>query len=477
MHWEPHRYQLKAIEHAITRADGASALFLDPGLGKTAISLGIITVLKSHGAFKRALILAPRRPMLSTWPQELRKWNQFRGLTMTTAYRSLAERVTALRTPSDIVLAHYDLLVQRYQRGVADIIEHIETETGVFPFDVLILDESTKIKNTDTQRYKALKRIAHKFERRILLTGTPAPNGLHDLFGQITIADNGRRLGANITKFRNEYFVPTFIPGVPVPKWTPKVDAEQRIFAKIGDMAMRMKAEDYITMPERIFNIIKLPIPEIVGKIYRRFERDFIAGVTTGAITAANAAAAATKMRQIASGTVYTDTGTEQLHINKSSLLLGLIDEQNGQPLLVVVAFRSEIEHLRGVLRKAGHEDPPFIIGGVSDATCKDIETRWNRGQIPVLLVHPTTVALGLNLQAGGNAVCWYSLTWNLEEFDQTNRRVWRQGQQAKTCIVHMLTAESTIDERIAATLTEKDASQARLFAALTDHLKEKYHV
>lgn len=477
MLWTPHQYQLHAIEHAVTQPDGAAALFLDPGLGKTSISLGVISVLKSHGMFKRALILAPRRPMLSTWPRECQKWDQFHGFTLSTVYGNATERAAALRKRSDIVLSHYDLLVQPNARGLVDMIEALEAETGEFPFDVLILDESTKIKNTDTQRYKALKRIAHKFTRRILLTGTPAPNGLQDLFGQITTADLGKRLGKGITKFRQEYFTPEFIPGVPVPKWTPKHDAEQRIFAKLGSMALRLKAEDYIDMPTRLFNTITVQLPSAVMKTYRKVERDYIAGVKTGVITAANAAAAAMKMRQVASGTVYTDNGVEELHDAKAEALLDLIEEQNGQPLMVAVAFRSEVDYLRRVLREAGHGDVPFIIGGVTDSRANEIENKWNRGEIPVLLVHPTTVALGLNLQAGGNAVCWYSLTWNLEEFDQTNRRVWRQGQQAKTCIVHVLAAEGTIDERIAATLTDKDASQARLFAALTDYVKENHSV
>lgn len=478
MKWTPHPYQLHAIEHAVTRTDGAAALFLDPGLGKTSISLGVLSVLKDHGMFKRALIIAPRRPMISTWPRECKKWDQFTGFTLATAYGSPAAREHALKAKTDILLTHYDLLASRGNVvGLVQMIEELEQATGEFPFDVLILDESTKVKNPSTGRFKALKKIAHKFQRRILLTGTPAPNGLGDLFGQITIADLGKRLGTGITKFRTEYFTPEFIPGVPVPKWNPKRDAEQRIFAKLADMTLRLKAEDYIDMPERIFNTIPVQLPADVMKTYRKVERDYIAGVKSGVITAANAAAAAMKLRQVASGTVYTDNGTEYLHDAKAEALLDLIEEQNGQPLMVVVAFRSEVEYLRNVLVEQGHGDVPFIIGGISDARSNEIENKWNRGEIPVLLVHPTTVALGLNLQAGGNAVCWYSLTWNLEEFDQTNRRVWRQGQQAKTCIVHVIAAESTIDERIAATLTDKDASQARLFAALTSYVKENTSV
>jgi SNF2 family DNA or RNA helicase len=481
--WNPHHYQLRAMQLAVTRTDGACAIFADPGLGKTSISYGVISVLKEHAMFRRALVVAPRRPASSTWPKERSKWAQFKDFTIASAMGDRNERQRALQSKTDILITHYDLLATRANvLGLVDMILDEEKRTGVFPFDVLILDESTKIKNSSTERYKALKKIAHKFERRVLLTGTPAPNGLHDLFGQITIADGGVRLGTTLGKFRREYFVPEFIPGVPVPKWNPQATAEDRIFAKIGDMALRLKAEDYIDMPERLFNTITVQAPADVMKVYRKVERDYIAGWKSGVIKASNAAASAMKLRQIASGTVYAeDEGservTEYLHDAKARALLDLIEEQNGQPLMVAVAFRSEVQYLRDVLVEQGFGDVPYIIGGVSDKRANEIEDKWNRGEIPVLLVHPTTVSLGLNLQSGGNAVCWYSLTWNLEEFDQTNRRVWRQGQQAKTCVIHIIATEGTIDQRIAETLSNKDADQSRLFKALTDYVKEKENV
>lgn len=481
--WNPHQYQLKAMQLAVTRTDGAAAIFADPGLGKTSISYGVIEILRSHGMFKRALVIAPRRPANSTWPKERDKWTQFSKTTIASAMGDRNSRQRALQSKSDILITHYDLLATRANvLGLVDMILDEEQRTGSFPFDLLILDESTKIKNSSTARFKALKKIAHKFERRILLTGTPAPNGLHDLFGQISLADGGVRLGTTVTKFRREYFIPEMRPGVPVPLWHPKADAEPRIFAKIGDMALRLKAEDYIDMPERQFNTISVTAPADVMKAYRKVERDYIAQWKSGHITAANAAASAMKMRQIASGTVYANDEdgnrvTEYMHNAKAEALIDLIEEQNGQPLMVCVAFRSEVEYLRNVLVEEGYGDVPYIIGGISDKRANELEDQWNRGEIQVLLVHPTTVSLGLNLQAGGNAVCWYSLTWNLEEFDQTNRRVWRQGQQAKTCVIHMIATEGTIDQRIADTLAGKDADQNRLFTALADYVKEHDHV
>lgn len=481
--WNPHHYQLRAMELAVTRPDGAAAIFADPGLGKTSISYGVIKVLQDNGMFKRALVIAPRRPAASTWPKERAKWAQFKDITIASAMGDRNSRERAVQAKTDILITHYDLLSTRANvLGLVDMIEDEEKRTGSFPFDLLILDESTKVKNSSTARFKALKKIAHKFERRILLTGTPAPNGLHDLFGQITIADGGVRLGTTVSKFRREYFIPEMKPGVPVPIWHPKADAEPRIFAKIGDMALRLKAEDYIDMPERLFNTINVQAPADVMKAYRKVERDYIAQWKSGHITAANAAASAMKMRQIASGTVYAqdedgERVTEYMHDAKAGALVDLIEEQNGQPLMVCVAFRSEVEYLRNVLAEQGYGDVPYIIGGISDKRANELEDQWNAGKIQVLLVHPTTVSLGLNLQAGGNAVCWYSLTWNLEEFDQTNRRVWRQGQQAKTCVIHMIATEGTIDQRIADTLSGKDADQNRLFTALADYVKEHDHV
>ena len=469
--WNPHQYQLRAMEHAVTRTDGAVALFLDPGLGKTSISYGVISVLKSHKMFKRALVIAPRRPMMSSWPREQSKWAQFADITIATAYGDKTARENALRSSSDILLTHYDLLATRGAIvGLVDRILALASELGEFPFDLLILDESTKVKNSSTARYKALKKIAHLFERRIVLTGTPAPNGLHDLFGQITIADLGKRLGRNVTTFRKAFFYPETIPGAPgVFNWIPQRDAEQRIFEKIGDMALRMQAEDYLDMPELQFNTIAVDLPAGVMRTYKAVAKEFFAGVASGNITAANAATAAMKLRQVASGTVYTDAGTEQLHDAKLEALVDLIDEQNGQPLMVCVAFRAEAFHLRDKLEAAGYGRAPVLIGGVSDSVANQIENDWNAGKVRVLICHPATVALGLNLQAGGNAVCWYSLTWNLEEFDQTNRRVWRQGQQSKTCVMHILAAEGTIDTRIASTLSSKDADQRRLFNSLLE--------
>jgi SNF2 family DNA or RNA helicase len=468
--WKPHPYQLRAIAQCVQQPEGASALFLDPGLGKTSCSYGALAVLKQHGMFKRALVLAPRRPMLTTWPNERAKWSQFEGFTLSTAYGDADARRAALEADSDIVLSHYDLLASRGKVvGLVEMIEKLAEQRGEFPFDVLILDESTKIKNHATERFKSLRRIANRFTRRILLTGTPAPNGLHDLFGQITICDGGARLGHTVTKFRREFFRETYKPGVPVALWEPQDDAEDRIFAKIGDIALRMDAKDYLEMPGLLFNSVPVPLDRASIDTYKRVERDFIAKIGEGTITAANAAAFAMKLRQIASGTVYTDNGAEAIHNGKFEALLDLIEEQSGQPLLVAVAFRSEAERLQAFLLDAGFGEVPSIMGGISDAEAVRLERAWNAGELPILIAHPTTVAHGLNLQGGGSAVCWFSLTWSLEEFLQFNARVWRQGQKAKTCVIHMLCAQGTIDEQIAAVLTDKDATQKRLF----DTLKE----
>jgi len=487
--WTPHHYQQTAMALAVTRTDGAAAIFADPGLGKTSVSYGVISILKQHGMFKRAWVVAPRRPCKLVWPKERDKWTQFKDFTIAQAMGNATQRAAALHAKTDIMVTHYGLLASKgtvgkagYVKGLVDMILEEEARTGVFPFDVLILDESTEIKHSSTDRWKALKKIAHKFDRRILLTGTPATKGLHDLFGQITITDGGKRLGATLTKFRREYFIPEFIPGVPVPKWHAKAEAEGQIFGKIGDMCLRLKNTDYLDMPELQYNKIEVELPADAMRMYRKVERDYIANWRSGKIVAANAAAAAQKMRQVASGTVYAadendERIVEQVHTEKSEALLELIEEQNGQPLLVCVAFRSEAAYLQRVISEAGYDKPPVLIGGVSDKVADDVEARWNRGEIPVLIVHPRTVRFGLNLQAGGNALVWYSLTWSLEDFIQSIARIWRQGQLNKHCIVHILCAIGTIDERIADTLSSDEASQERLFSALTEYVKEHDNV
>jgi SNF2 family DNA or RNA helicase len=429
-------------------------------LGKTSISLAIYTVLKARGAVQTLLVVAPRRAMLHTWPTEIAKWDQFKHLRVSKIHGTATERLAGLNAPADVYLIHYDNLhwLNAQMRG----------------FDMLVLDESTKIKNPSTLRFKSLLPMLPRFKMRVALSGTPTPLHIGDLFGQVYACDLGKRLGSSVTRFRTEFMQPRWIPGVPVPTWEPRPDADTRIFDKLGGMALRLSSAEHLQMPELIRNTIAVELPPPVLKQYRALKRDLVADIDGGKVTAANAAAASMKLRQMASGIVYPQEGAPQaVHSAKVDALLDLLEEQQGQPLLVATSFRSEVAHLRKVLQGAGYDNVHALVGGVSDAYADRVILAWNTGRLPVLLCHPTTVAHGLNLQSGGHSVCWFSMTFNLEEFIQFNARVWRQGQPSPRVIVHHIAARDTIDSHVDEVLRQKDARQVALFDALVRHTKE----
>jgi SNF2 family DNA or RNA helicase len=463
--WLAKPYQKQAIQHGLNcfKADGACALLLDPGLGKTSISLAIFTVLKARGAVQTLLVLAPRRAMLHTWPTEIAKWDQFKHLRVSLMHGNPQERLAGLNASADVYLMHYDNL-----HWLALALQGREA-----PFDVLVLDESTKVKNPSTRRFKSLFHMLPRFKMRVALSGTPTPLHIGDLFGQIYACDMGARLGSGITKFRTEYMNPKWIPGVPVPNWEPQRDAEARIFDKLDGMALRLSSKDHLQMPELIRNTITVDMPPEAFRQYRTLKRDLVVDIEGGKVTAANAAAGSMKLRQMASGIVYMQDGYAQIiHEAKIEALLDLLEEQQGQPLLVATGFRSEVEHLQRVLRTAGYGTVPALVGGITDAYADRVILAWNTGRLPVLVCHPTTVAHGLNLQSGGHSVCWFSMTFNLEEFIQFNARVWRQGQPSPHVIVHHIAARGTIDSHVDEVVRAKDARQTALFDALVQHAK-----
>lgn len=460
MRWVAKPYQLQAIQHVLN-GDGASALFADPGMGKSSITLACLVTLKARGEVCAMLVLAPRRAMLNTWPAEIAKWDQFQHLRVSLIHGNADERLAGLQAPADVYLMHYDNLHWLVEQQLPGSL------------DMLVCDESTKVKNPSTLRFKSLRPMLGQFKYRIALSGTPTPLHVGDLFGQVFACDSGKRLGASQTAFRTEYMRAIWIPGVPVPTWEPKPDAEVRVFDKLDGMALRLSSAKHLQMPALIRNTIEVTLPPEVMRFYGKLKRDLVVDIEGGKVTAASAAGASMKLRQFASGIVYTDTGPQSVHPCKVDALLDLLEEQQGQPLLVATAFRSEVAHLRHTLKGLGYGDVQALIGGISDKYAAEVIEGWNVGKYPVLLCHPNTVAHGLNLQAGGHSVCWFSMTFNLEEFIQFNARVWRQGQQSPHVIIHHITAKGTIDSHIDAVLKEKDARQNALFDALVAHAKE----
>jgi SNF2 family DNA or RNA helicase len=451
--WTPHPYQLRALTEMVSKP--GFGMFAEPGLGKTSTTLAAFSVLRENNAARGLLVVAPLRPCYRVWPTEVQKWTDFAHLRVAVLHGP--KKDVLLRREADVYVINYEGLA-----WLSAQLAKLTARGEPWPFDVLCLDESTKVKNTQTQRYKTLKALRDRFSRVWILTGTPAPNGIENLFGQIYMLDGGQRLGRFITHFRREYFTEERHYGG-YSLWTPRRDTQARVQAKIADITLALKAEDYLQMPRKIENRIEVTLPAGAQSTYKDIEDDFYAELTSGAVTAANAAAKGMKLRQIVGGGVYGTEGAVHLHDAKIEALADLIEEQEGQPLLVAVQFQHEVERIRAHLKD---KDIPYLGGGIGIGESNRIVDAWNRGEIPVLLAHPASVAHGLNLQAGGNAVAWFTLTWNLEEFDQFIARVYRQGQ-TKPVTIHYIVAVNTIDERVLEALRSKDRTQKSLMTAL----------
>lgn len=454
--WKPRPYQLDAAKHLL--GNPGAALFLEPGLGKTSVTLAALKALLTNGHAKRALVVAPLRVCYGVWPHEVRKWKGFDALSVAVLHG--AKKDAALAGPAQVCVINPE--------GLPWLVK--QPRAVLAKFDVLVIDESTKFKNRDTLRFQLLRdHLLPNAKRRWILTGTPAPNRLMDLWAQFFVIDGGERLGRFITHYRREYFVETWNGFAR--EYHPQRDAAPRIRSKIEDVAMYLAATDHLDMPELIVNDVKVDLPPAAREVYKRIEHEALAVLGDARISVAAKSAAQIKLRQITGGSVYVDGGgSKPVHTAKVDALVDLVDEQNGQPLLVAVGFRHEAEQLQAALRKEFELDVPYLGGGISAHAGDAIATRWNAGELPVLLAHPSSVAHGLNLQAGGHAVCWMTPTWSLEEYIQLNARVWRQGQTSPHVVIHHIVAAKTVDEDVFAALAAKQNVQQ----ALLDALKRK---
>jgi SNF2 family DNA or RNA helicase len=472
--WQPHAYQKKAVKFLLEHA--ASALFLDPGLGKTSITLAAIKLLKQKKLLDKVLLIAPLRVCYSVWPKEVSKWTDFGGLKVAVLHGPKKEE--ALKSEADIYIINpegLDWLLQAKKTKTAQGKTKADVDLRRFKnlgFDTLVVDELSKFKHTNTNRFKGLKLVLNTFRRRWGLTGSPASNGLLDLFGQCFIIDQGRTLGPYISHYRMKYFVPSH-DGF---SWNIREGAEDEIYERISPLALRMAADDYLDMPALIENNIRVDLPDNVMVMYNQLEEDLIAKIDSKIVVASTAAAASMKCRQVANGGLYLDPEVQaliklpkssrewvNLHTEKVDALADLIDELQGSPLLVAYDFAHDLDRLR---EKLG-QDVPYIGGGVSAARSAELEKLWNAGKLPVLLGHPQAMAHGLNLQEMGNHVCWHSMTWDYELYDQFIRRVLRQGNKAKKVFCHHIMARGTIDEVVLAAVKSKRRGQNALFDAL----------
>lgn len=454
MKYTPHEYQIIAIGEMVEKP--SVGLLMDPGLGKTSCSLAAYLVLKTAELIRGALVVCPLRPMHATWPAEVAKWDDFQGLSIGILHGPKKEKT--LQEDHDIYLINPEGLKW---------LEVAAKKLKRFPFNMLIVDESTRFKNTRSTRFRVLRKMLGKFKRRYILTGTPAPNGLLDLFGQIFILDAGATLGKYITKYRFEHFAPCGYGGY---TWELRPGEEKRIYKKLAPITVRLAQEDYLQLPELVITDHYIDLPRPVRALYDELEREFIVQLQEGQVTAVNAAVLTTKLRQVANGGVYVeDSSYQQLHYAKAELVAALVEEMQGQPCLVSYDFRHDLSRLQHTLEKTLGHTVPHIGAGVTNKRVDLIIEEWNAGHLPVVLGHPTSVAHGLNLQAG-RAVIFHSLTWNLGEYEQFIRRVWRQGQ-TKRVFVHRIIARGTIDEAVVSAL----AGKARTQNALLKALKKQY--
>ena len=451
--WKPHAYQKKTVKFMLQNA--AAGLFLDPGLGKTSVSLAVLKILKKEKLINKTLIVAPLRVCYSVWAREILKWSDFKDTTLTILHGK--DKVKNLQKDVDIYVINPEGLEWLSKQNFKKL-----------NFDVLIIDESSKFKATATKRFKILRTMLPSFRRRYILTGTPVPNGMMDLFGQIFILDLGASLGKFITHYRNTYFYPSGFGGY---EWKLQDGAEARIQEKIRPLTLRLEDSDYLELPEIIFNRVSVELPKNARLAYNEMERELFIALEKGDIVAANAAAASMKCRQIANGGVYgEDHKAFHLHMEKAEAVLGLVEELQGTPALIAYEFNHDLERLQRVLGA----DVPYIGGGVSAKRATALENAWNNGELPVLLGHPASIGHGLNLQNAGNHVIWHSLTWNFEYYDQFNKRVRRQGSKHKQVFVHHITAEDTIDDAILTTLASKNKTQRGLLDGLKDYMRKR---
>jgi SNF2 family DNA or RNA helicase len=440
-------------------SQGAAGLLLDPGLGKTSISLAAFKILKRRGLVDRMLVIAPLRVCYLVWPEEAKKWTDFHGLKIAVLHGR--KKMDALRGDADVLVINPE--------GLPWLVDHAN---AMRPWpDMLVVDESTRFKHTRTKRFKLLKKLLPRFRRRYILTGTPAPNGLLDLFGQIYLLDYGTALGRFITHYRMAYFYPTGYGGY---TWVLKPGAEEQIHGKLKPLTLRLDAKDYLKLPPKIETDLQVNLNAKAEKVYERLKKDLVLRLKEGEVTAMNAGVLTGKLRQVANGGIYMDDdpmdrgGVQSrksryatVHDEKVDLLEELIEELSGQPTLVSFEFRHDRDR---ILKRLG--DTPVLDGSTTAREGIAIERDWNAGKLPVLLVHPQSAAHGLNLQRGGRALIWFALPWDLELYDQLVRRIWRQGQKQRVFVYHLI-AKGTVDRLVLETLRRKTRTQRALLDAL----------
>lgn len=449
MKFIPHNYQKYAIEFILNHP--VAAVLLDMGLGKTVIALTAIhSLLFDSFEVSKVLVVAPLRVARDTWPNEVKKWEHLKDLRVSVAVGDAKKRKIALMRKADIYVINREM------------VKWLVEESGVpFDYDMVVIDELSSFKNPQSQRFKALMKVRSKVRRVVGLTGTPASNGLMDLFAEYKLLDMGQRLGRYITRYRLSYFQPDKTNGAIVYSYKPLPFAEEEIFKKIGDITISMKSGDFLQMPEKIMTEYEVEMNEKEKDAYERLKREMVVTIDDkDEITAANAASLCGKLSQMANGAVYTDDRNVQIfHERKLDALEDMIEAANGKPVMIAYWFQHDFDRIKNRLQEMGVE--------FEKIDSEDSIKRWNEGRLPVALIHPASAGHGLNLQSGGSTIIWFGLTWSLELYQQTNGRLWRQGQKDKTVVIQHIITKGTIDERILSALKHKDCTQEEMIAAV----------
>ena len=447
MNFSPHNYQAYAIDYIKTHP--IAAVLLDMGLGKTVISLTAISdLLFDSFEAHRILVIAPLRVARDTWPAEIEKWEHLQHLTYAVCVGTPKERRAALMAGADITI------INRENIGWL-----IDSSGFDFDYDMVIIDELSSFKNHKAKRFQSLMKVRPKVKRIVGLTGTPSSNGLMDLWSEFKLLDFGERLGRFISNYRLNYFQPDKRNGQIVYSYKPLPYAEDAIYQKISDITISMKSTDHLQMPELITSQYEVQLSKEEANRYKELKADLILELPDGEITAANAAALTGKLCQLSNGAIYDDEGNIiEFHDRKLAALEDLIEAANGKPLLVAYWFKHDLQRIKNRFTAREIKTSQDIID-------------WNAGNIPVAVIHPASAGHGLNLQAGGSTLIWFGLTWSLELYQQTNARLWRQGQASGTVVIEHIITKGTIDERILKALSQKELTQNALIDAVKANL------
>ncbi|HJA40206.1 MAG TPA: DEAD/DEAH box helicase [Firmicutes bacterium] len=447
MEFVPHNYQKYCIDKIVSTP--ATGLFLDMGLGKTVITLSAVRELKfNRFAVSKVLVVAPKKVAESTWSKEIDKWEHLKILSVSLILGSQTKRINAVNTPADIYVIN--------RENIPWLVDYHRNQ---WPYDMVVIDEFSSFKNHKAKRFKSLSMIRPRIKRIVGLTGTPAPNGLLDLWAQVYLLDGGQRLGKFITHFREIYFEPDQRSRDRIYSYAPKEGADDKIKNLIEDICISMKAEDYLELPDITYNTIRVSLDKKAEKAYKQLERDMLLQIDDQTIDAGSAAVLTNKLLQLCNGAIYDENrNIIPIHNCKLETFIELVEGLNGNPALVFYNFQHDKERIKKVLSKMNLR--------VRDLKTPQDETDWNNREIDILLAHPASAAYGLNLQQGGNHVIWFGLNWSLELYQQANKRLHRQGQTEKVIVHHLAVAEG-VDGDVLNALAGKETTQEQLLLAL----------